>query len=261
MTVRVRTGAASDVGRVRVRNEDSVLAEPPVMLVADGMGGHSAGDVASAMAVAGFRRFEGATAVDAQSVLAAVRIVNDEIRQDAGNGDARQDMGTTVSGIALSRRDAIDALLVFNVGDSRVYLCRSGTLTQVSEDHSVVADLVRCGELTVEEARTDERRNIVTRALGVSDDVDIDSWLLVPEVGDRFLVCSDGLTTELDDGVIALEVARLADPTDVAAALVELALQAGGRDNVSVVIVDIESVGQVVVAVDEDTDPRTEWLR
>lgn len=223
--------------------------------VADGMGGHDAGDVASALAVAGLRHFEGAAAVDAGSVISALQEVNRAIFEHSASTARGDVMGTTVVGIALSRDEAADALLVFNVGDSRVYQLRRDELVQLSHDHSLVAELVEAGELTPGEARRDRRRNVVTRALGVGERVDIDEWFVEPEIGDRYLMCSDGLTGEVSDGQICDLLRSGRAPDQAAAALVEMALDAGGHDNVSVVIVDIEGVGVGLdQAIDADTD-------
>lgn len=260
VTVSATSGGLTDVGRVRQRNEDAILARAPVFAVADGMGGHDAGHVASALVVAGLQHFEGASAVDAQSVVAAIREVNREIRQRAASRGTGDVIGTTVVGLAFSRDEAADALFLFNVGDSRAYRLRENHFVQLSADHSLVAELVRRGELTETEARVDHRRNVVTRALGVDDVVDIDEWLLKPEIGDRYLMCSDGLTSEVSDEMIAELLAVNDGAADAATALVNAALDAGGRDNVSVVIVDIDDVGHSMAAVDADTDPRPELL-
>jgi len=255
VTVFVRCSAVTDVGRLRERNEDAVLADPPVFAVADGMGGHQAGDVASALAIAGLEQFRGAAAVDARSVITALREANRTIfdRSATGRGDV---MGTTVVGLALSRDQASDALLLFNVGDSRAYRLRHGDLLQLSQDHSLVAELVTAGELTAAEAQVDQRRNVVTRALGVDGSIDIDEWLVEPEVGDRYLMCSDGLTGEVSDQDIGAVLRLGTSPDEAAGVLVRMALDAGGHDNVSVVVVDIEAVGDVDNGIDADTDPR-----
>ena len=258
MTLSARCGAMTDIGRVRERNEDAVLAVAPVFAVADGMGGHDAGDLASALAIAGLQRFEGAAAVDAGSVLAALHEANRDIFSRAG-AVAGEGMGTTVVGIALSRDDAAaDALLLFNVGDSRAYRLRDGELVQLSEDHSLVAELVIRGDITSAQAQTDSRRNVVTRALGIDESVEIDEWFVEPMVGDRYLMCSDGLTGEVSDVDIAGVLGMAVAPADAANALVQLALAAGGRDNVSAVVVDIDRVGQVDSSIDADTEERDE---
>jgi serine/threonine protein phosphatase PrpC len=160
--------------------------------------------------------------------------------------------------VALSRDEASDALLLFNVGDSRAYRLRDGQLLQLSDDHSLVAELVMRGDITAAEAQTDRRRNVVTRALGIDKTVEIDDWFVEPLVGDRYLMCSDGLTGEVNDEAITEILCESATPGEAARALVDLALSAGGHDNVSAVVVDIEGVGQVDGGIDADTDQRTE---
>jgi serine/threonine protein phosphatase PrpC len=212
VTLSARCGAVTDIGRVRDRNEDAILAVPPVFAVADGMGGHEAGDVASALAIAGLQRFEGAAAVDAGSVLTALHEANRDIFSRAGFS-AVAGMGTTVVGMALSRDDAAaDSLLLFNVGDSRAYRLRDGQLLQLSDDHSLVAELVMRGDITAAEAQTDRRRNVVTRALGIDKTVEIDDWFVEPLVGDRYLMCSDGLTGEVNDEAITEILCESATP-------------------------------------------------
>ena len=256
MTIEVKSGGVTHVGLVRDANQDAILAEPPVFIVADGVGGQASGEVASALAVAEFARFRDATAVHQSSVIHAIRVANAQIRLHASRDPLRGDMGTTVTGLALTRRDTRDALLVFNVGDSRTYRYRGGTLVQISADHSVVADLVQAGELTTEEARSHPQRNVVTRALGAEDEVLIDTWVIEPEAGDRFLLCSDGLTNELRQEQILQTLGPNCSPGPVAERLVQLALGAGGRDNISVVVIEVESCSMSDSETDEETDPR-----
>jgi protein phosphatase len=256
VTIGVKSGAVTHVGLVRDENQDAILAESPVFVVADGMGGQAGGEVAAALAVAEFARFRYATAVHQSSVIDAIHAANAQIRLRASQDPLREDMGTTVTGLALTRHGTRDALLVFNVGDSRTYRYRAGTLTQVSADHSVVADFLRAGELTMEEARAHPHRHVVTRALGAEEVVLIDTWVIEPEAGDRYLLCSDGLTNELRPKQILQTLAPDSGPQAVAERLVELALGAGGRDNVSVVVIEIESCDLPDPEVDEETDPR-----
>lgn len=232
------------------------MADAPVYAVADGMGGHDAGDVASAVAIGSLQRFSGAAAVAPQSVLTALQEANRDIVGRATAAASTNGMGTTIVGLVLSRHDAADSLLVFNVGDSRAYRLRGGEFVQLSDDHSLVAELVLTGELTPAAARTDPRRNVVTRALGMAEVVEIDNWLIEPKAGDRYLVCSDGLTTELTDPEIGSALMAVGDADAAAEELVRLALEAGGRDNISVVVIDIDEVGYSDTAADEDTNPR-----
>jgi PPM family protein phosphatase len=227
-------GAATSTGRVRRVNEDSYLVLPPLFAVADGMGGHDAGEVASAVAVdvlAGYAR-GGSLSVDA--VLAAL---DDANRAVIGRDEAHR-MGTTVTGLASLVTPAGSQLMVFNVGDSRVYRLAGDQFGQLTVDHSEVQELVLAGAITPEQARTHPRRNIVTRALGSDFVVRPDHWLLPPLAGDRYLVCSDGLTGELtDDEILPLLLAG--DPQQAAGALVAAADEAGGHDNTTVIVVDV----------------------
>jgi serine/threonine protein phosphatase PrpC len=256
LTIGVRWGAATDAGRVRELNEDSLLAEPPLFAVADGVGGHAAGEVASGLAVAGLGRFVGSPAVEAASVLAAVHEANAEIRAHAADqpstaSESQRGMGSTVVGLALSWVDGAgaagagggtDSVLVFNVGDSRAYRRSGGQLTQVSRDHSLVDELLRAGHITPEEAAVHPHRSVITRALGAAEEVDVDSWHLDALVGDRYLLCSDGLTNEVAVDALARVLASVSDPQEAAQQLVALALEHGGRDNVTAVVVDVAAL-------------------
>jgi serine/threonine protein phosphatase PrpC len=260
VTIAVRMGVATHVGRVREENEDAVLAGPPVFAVADGMGGQTGGELAASLATAELARFRHAREVSAPLVIEAIRAANDRIREFARQDASHEGMGTTVTGIALTRQGSLDAVLVFNVGDSRTYRCRGRRLAQVSSDHSVVAELMRDGRLTDEQARSHAHRHVVTRALGALDDVQIDMWFLTPRVGDRYLLCSDGLTSELSEEAIGQALDPASAPQEIAELLVEMALLGGGRDNISVVVIDVENTDTDTVTVetevDEETDPR-----
>jgi len=247
-------GAASDAGCVRSVNEDDVLADPPLFVVADGMGGHSAGDVASRMAVDGFRALSGTRSLRADDVVGCVERVNDAIASSARHDPDRAGMGTTVAGLAVVDAGGLDHWMVFNVGDSRVYRFAGGVLDQLSVDHSEVQEMVQEGSLTAEEARRHPRRNVVTRWLGSTAVPVIDAWLLPPTVGERFLLCSDGLVNELDAEEITQTLSTTAEAAGAANALVSLACAAGGRDNVTAVVVDVVGVG--ATDLDEDTAPR-----
>ncbi|HSP36852.1 MAG TPA: PP2C family serine/threonine-protein phosphatase [Frankiaceae bacterium] len=247
MAIGVRWGAATDAGRVRELNEDSLLAEPPLFAVADGVGGHAAGEVASGIAVAGLGRFVGSRAVEASSVLAAVRNANVDIRAHAtdlpqANSEAQRGMGSTVVGLALSWSDGGDTVLVFNVGDSRVFCLSEGRLVQISRDHSLVDELLRAGHISAEEALVHPHRSVITRALGAAEDVDVDSWQVEPRLGDRYLLCSDGLTNEVGFDEVQHVLSAVEDPQEAAQQLVQLALDHGGRDNVTAVVVEVSSV-------------------
>ncbi len=235
-------GSASDVGQKRAVNEDSLVTLPGVFAVADGLGGHSAGDVASAAAVARLsqkakaRARSGALLEPNDLEDAFLRASDDITLQTAG---AANGSGTTVTGIAVVESDRVPALLVFNIGDSRVYRYRGDGLQQITIDHSYVQELVDAGELAPEDMEYHPDANVITRAIGFGEAPPYDSWLIHPEAGDRYLICSDGLTRELSNAAIAtLLGAGLAAP-DTAKSLVAAANHAGGRDNITVAIVDV----------------------
>lgn len=227
-------GAATSTGRVRRVNEDSYLVLPPLFAVADGMGGHDAGEVASAVAIDVLARYARGGPLSADAVLAALDDANREV---IGRDEAHR-MGTTVTGLASLVTPAGSQLMVFNVGDSRVYRLAGDQFGQLTVDHSEVQELVLAGAITPEQARTHPRRNIVTRALGSDFVVRPDHWLLPPLAGDRYLVCSDGLTGELTDEEI-LPLLLAGDPQQAAGALVAAADEAGGHDNTTVIVVDV----------------------
>ena len=238
MVIEVRWGSATHQGRVRDHNEDALLAGPDVFAVADGMGGYAGGAVASAIAVARLADLRDLHEVEEPDgvLSAALCRANGEIRRRASADRLVAGMGTTVAGIA---RIAGARLLVFNLGDSRVYRLRWGKLRQLSEDHSVVGELVRAGELTEEEARRHPHRNVVTRALGVHDVIEPMVKAIDVRVGDCFLVASDGLFNEVPDAHMSDVLATPGTVERRARALLEAALQRGGRDNISVVVVAV----------------------
>lgn len=234
-------GYGTDRGLRRELNEDSFIASDPVFAVADGMGGHEAGEIASEMCVralgsspalaAGLRT---ATAPELQRCLLEA---DRQIRQATG---ARA--GTTLSGVVVVEQLGLPYWLVMNVGDSRTYRLNQGEFRQISVDHSEVQELVDSGDITAEEAAVHPRRHVVTRALGMGDETDADFWLLPVEEGDRVLVCSDGLNGELSDEHISRILSTVAHPQDAVDALIEAALQQGGHDNVTVIVVDAKNV-------------------
>jgi serine/threonine protein phosphatase PrpC len=251
----VTVGSATDVGRRRRRNEDCVLAEGSVFVVADGMGGHAAGDVASRLVVDAFRELALRDDLRAADVLAALRTANADMLQSSAKHPEQSGMGTTASGIVVVQAGGQPHWAVFNVGDSRVYRYLDGELHQVSVDHSEVQELLDAGLLRPDEAMGYPRRNVVTRSLGHDPMPQVDLWVVPQHPGERFVVCSDGLTDEVGDDVIA-EVVRAEDgPQRTAERLVEAALDAGGRDNVTAIVVALAR-GAGVADVDEDTSPR-----
>lgn len=241
MTIEVRYAAATDVGLVREVNEDAHLTAPPVFLVADGMGGHAGGDVASAIVVEEFGALAG-TAYDADSVVLAVagalEASQRRIEEHAAGGVGRAVPGTTVAGVFVVEKGET-ALLVVNLGDSRVYGMRGGELAQVSRDHSLVQELLDSGEITEDEVADHPERHVITRALGGPGFTEPDLiWLAVDEV-DRLLVCTDGINGLVDDSTIQSILAREPDPAVAAGSLVAAALDAGGEDNATAVVLDV----------------------
>lgn len=236
----LRAGAATDVGRVREHNEDAAVARGGVYAVADGMGGHAAGEVASAITAATLAELAERAVVTPAEVRAQVAHANERILAHAEQDRRCLGMATTVTGLVLVKGPR---WLVFNVGDSRVYRYTDGALEQVTTDHSEVAMLVEAGYLTPEEARVHPLRNVVTRCLGRAMPP-VDTWDLPVTEGEVFVVCSDGLTGELEDDEIAHVLRAGSDPQLLAEQLVRLAVEYGGHDNVTVVAVQVDAARQ-----------------
>lgn len=257
-TLQLSVAAASDLGMVRKVNEDSYLAEQELFLVADGMGGHSFGDRASQSVVSTFAAaLKQGGPLSPETVVQTIHQSNQTVVAMTDDDDEAIS-GTTLAGLALVQSESAYHWMAFNVGDSRVYSWDGRLLEQVTVDHSAVQELLDLGQITPLEATEHPHRNVVTRAIGVGDVVDPDIWLLPVAGKQLFLVCSDGLTKELDDDQIAIILAdRFTLPGDltVAERLVEAALAAGGSDNVTVVVVESEFAGTVHTA-DEDTNDR-----
>lgn len=252
-TIRVVSAAATHVGHVRATNEDSILNAPPIYLVADGMGGHNAGEVASAIAVEEFEKLTIQENVTVEQLGEALRSA--AIRIGELGGEATLGAGTTVAVVATMVLDGVGYWVVLNLGDSRVYRLSGDIFEQVSVDHSVVQELMDRGELTPEQAKIHPYRHMVTRALGAGPDSDPDYWLIPAEAGDRMLICSDGLTGEVDDAAIETLLRSPSDVRTLSQDLVGRALDGGGHDNISVVLVEaVEVVGQSRIA--EDTASR-----
>ncbi len=251
----LRWGAVTHEGQLRTQNEDNHHAGEGLFVVADGMGGHQAGEVASEMAVSRLdARLPAGQVGSRDDLVAAINEANVEIYNASLHNPDQSGMGTTITAIAVVD-DPLDGevLAVANVGDSRGYVLRHGRLRQVTIDHSFVQELVAKGAITAAEARHHPRRNIVTRALGIEPYVRVDSWTMPIIRGDRFLLCSDGLVDEVDDSVIQeLLVANPDDPTAAAQALVDAANASGGRDNITAVVVD-------VLEGDDPPDPTEEF--
>ncbi len=233
----------TDVGLRRETNQDSYVVTPPIFAVADGMGGHSAGEVASAAVVRRLSELAGATRVSDADIDAVLADAVEDIELDAG--DTELGTGTTVTGVCLSTEDE-PTWRVFNIGDSRVYQYFKGALSQITVDHSVVQHLIDTGAITPEEAETHPHANVITRAVGFGEAPipDYTSLALIP--GQRLLVCSDGLTKELTDVGIQHFLATCESAEEAARTLVQQALENSGRDNVTVIVIDVHAVGDVV---------------
>lgn len=240
MSSRVGVTVCSDTGAVRHVNEDSALAEDPVFVVADGMGGHARGDLASRTAVESLARtLQPGSRPTPDEVIRAIDEANAAVRALSGVDESGPAVaGTTLTGIVRVRVPelAAEQWMVVNVGDSRVYSWDGERLRQLTVDHSAVQELVDAGLITEVQAAIHPERNVITRALGAEDFVDADFELIAEEGRQVFLICSDGLTRELSDRRIA-EVLTAGHP-DPAAALVDAANEAGGHDNITVILVE-----------------------
>ena len=236
-TIVLSWAARSDVGHRRSSNEDSVVVASPMFAVADGMGGHAAGDRASAAAVEHLQPRKGVKFSDVETLersLAAAAMDIDTLAEGIPIG-----VGTTVTGAALMLIEGVPVFAVFNIGDSRVYSFEGNELVRVTTDHSVVQELVDAGVLAAEDAEGHPDSNVITRALGFRDDPRPDVVMVPVRKGLRLLICSDGLTKELGDERIRLHLAAGMPADETAGALVDAALAAGGRDNVTVAVVDV----------------------
>jgi protein phosphatase len=233
----VAYGASTDVGRVREANEDSYLIAEPLFVVADGMGGHIAGDVASSTAVKVIQDGSGQlSSEDPATLTKIITDANTAIWGKAQSDPALRGMGTTCTLVLIDD----DRVHIAHVGDSRAYRLRDGQLEQLTEDHTLVSRMVQEGRLSADEAAHHPQRSIITRALGVDEDVQVDLDTVELSDGDRLVICSDGLSSMVDDGQIQSVLARESDPQKAADGLVELANEAGGDDNITVVVIDFE---------------------
>lgn len=247
--VTINHGVATDTGNLRPQNEDSYLVTERLVAVADGMGGHNAGEVASAMAVALLQERTGDDVVTVDAFVDVITTINRTIYDEATTASAQRGMGTTLAAVLMVADDAVPHAIVANVGDSRTYLLREGELRQVSVDHSYVQELVTEGVITPEEARGHPRRNIVTRALGIDPSVMVDSWTVPLMPGDRFMLCSDGLVDEVASGEITKILTSVVEPAETARQLVEIAKARAGRDNITVAVFDVVAAepGSIVI--------------
>jgi PPM family protein phosphatase len=232
-----RSAGVTSTGRKRRRNEDAFVNEPPLFAVADGMGGPRAGEVASGLAAAAVKAGE-AGGDGVERVVALIQEANRRVYERSSEDANVSGMGTTMT-VALVE----DGGVVFgHVGDSRAYLVRDGVLEQLTQDHSLVAELVRGGKLSPEEAEHHPQRSVITRALGTDPDVDVDTFTVPDQNGDVFLICSDGLTTMIgDDTIERVLTENGSDLGSAAEELVRLANKAGGEDNITVVAFEVTS--------------------
>jgi PPM family protein phosphatase len=247
---------ASDTGRKRRRNEDNYVLAPPLFGVADGMGGAQAGEVASKLAAATIESETGRSLHGVDRVAALVREANRRVYERATTDPAASGMGTTMT-VALVEGETV---AIGHVGDSRAYLVRDGRMEQLTDDHSLVNELLKSGKLSPEEAEVHPQRSVITRAVGTDPDVQVDAFAIEAEEGDVFLICSDGLTDMVADEEILDLVARHRDDLDRAVrSLVAAANRVGGEDNITAVAFRIVAGnGEVVIAPapvepDEDT--------
>lgn len=239
---RWRYAAATDIGLVRETNQDAIFVDDALAVVADGMGGHAAGEVASTMTIEsvceGFLLDQ-----SVEGLHHAIEAANNSVLREARENPNRFGMGTTIVAVGLTRdKLGVVSPTMFHVGDSRVYQLRDGALRQLTEDHSVAEEWVRMGRLTPEEALSHPRRHQLTRGVGVEDTIDIDVMSISAQPGDRLLLCSDGLSNELSPEVIA-RLASSPVPLDKAVRdLVDSAKQSGGRDNISAILLEFDEV-------------------
>ncbi|MBQ9021223.1 MAG: Stp1/IreP family PP2C-type Ser/Thr phosphatase [Eggerthellaceae bacterium] len=227
-------GSRTDIGCVREHNEDSLIVAPPLYAVADGMGGHAAGEVASEIAVRTLADM-GLTSADTMDLANAVIEANHAVIT-AARKKGRAGMGTTLTAAVIEG----ERLAIAQVGDSRAYLLHQGVMQQLTRDHSLMADMIEAGQITEEEARVHPKRSVITRALGSDPGMQPDLYELNVAAGDRLLLCSDGLSTMLEDDQIENILIRTRDPQRAASILVNEAIAAGGHDNITVIVLDIE---------------------
>jgi serine/threonine protein phosphatase PrpC len=232
----------SDTGRQRTANEDALYARPPLFAVADGMGGAQAGEIASKLAASAVRSSDRGRLED------LIQEANRRVHQRSVEDATASGMGTTLTVAEIVG----ERVTIGHVGDSRAYLVRDGRLEQLTEDHSLVGELVRSGKLTPEEAESHPQRSVITRALGTDPDVDVDTFAVEPQPGDLFLLCSDGLTTMVDDRTIErLVEEKRGDLDGLVNALIRAANKGGGEDNITVVAFEIADDDAAVDAVEE----------
>ena len=233
-------GSRTEVGHVREHNEDSLVAVPPLFAVADGMGGHEAGEVASEIAINTITELA-PTCADSDALARAVVAANLNVMKAPAKGIGREGMGTTLTATILEG----ERLIIAQVGDSRAYLLHQGKLQQLTRDHSLMADMIEAGQLTEAEARVHPNRSVITRAIGSDPHMQPDIYELNVETGDRILLCSDGVCTMIEDPQIEHIMGHTHSAQECADKLVAAALEAGGYDNATAVVVDVEGFREV----------------
>lgn len=239
-TVILSWAGATDTGRRRESNQDSLLAEFPLFVVADGMGGHAGGEIASQRTIARLQEAVGAGEVSAATIESALLAAVQDITSHPDTTD--EGTGTTLTGVFFTVIDDDAHWVSLNIGDSRVYLLRDGALSQVTTDHSVVQELITAGRLSPEEAEGHPYSNVITRAVGVSEALPPDYREFAVHDGDRFVICSDGLTKELTDYGIQHFLGLNPTPDAAVDAMLSAALENGGRDNVTIIVVDVQRI-------------------
>jgi protein phosphatase len=258
-----RTTAVTDTGRRRRRNEDAFVCDPPLFAIADGMGGAQAGEIASHLAATSVQHAERAGPVDEQEVIRLIQNANRSVYERARADESTSGMGTTMT-VALLDGDIVR---IGHVGDSRAYLVRDHSLEQLTEDHSLVGELIRSGRLSPEEAEEHPHRSVITRVLGTDPEVEVDAFSIGTKPGDLFMLCSDGLTSMVDDArILELIEEQRTDVEAIGQALVGAANSSGGEDNITVVLFTIATLDDTIElpgalvapppgdgAVDEDT--------
>lgn len=254
-SVTMRYAAITNTGLQRDHNEDGYLLHDPAFLVVDGLGGHERGDIASEIICATFSELDASVIDDPDVIGDLIQEANRRVLTAADEGGVRGDMGATMVGLFLLHTEAGIRWLIANVGDSRLYRLTGGSLLQVTTDHSMVEEMVAAGVLAREDARTHPHRNVITRAVGMAERVEVDFGFLDVLPGDRFLICSDGVHTELDDDELLALLLRGGDPDETVASMEEAILSGDARDNFTALVVDVESSSEGLRRGTDDTSP------
>jgi serine/threonine protein phosphatase PrpC len=245
---------ATDTGRKRRRNEDAYVIAPPLFAVADGMGGAQAGEIASKLAATALEDTDSGSLSGRERVVSLIQEANTRVYERSNADPSASGMGTTMTVALVEGRE----VTIGHVGDSRAYVARDGRLEQLTEDHSLVNELMKSGKLSPEEAETHPQRSVITRALGTDPDVDIDAFTVEAQMGDVFLLCSDGLTTMVDDDDILGLLEKYRNDLDrVTKSLVAAANRGGGEDNITVVAFTISDDADTAQMQALDVDPPT----